>query len=99
MPLAAATLCRYLAPQEALANRAAARQLPLSLVYLLQTEIEPGYSGGRGFPGIRPRPDVFDTVDGLAEQSYIGESRRIKAEYTVTQSSFYRGHSRARGCT
>ena len=78
------------APQEALAHREAARQLTLSLVYFLQTEIEPGYGGGRGFPGIRPRPDVFDTVDGLAVQPYIRESRRIKAEYTVTQSSFYR---------
>ena len=38
------------------------------------TEIEPGFGGRPGFPGIRPRPDVFDTVDGLAVQPYIRES-------------------------
>ena len=75
---------------EAAANREAARRLTLSLVHFLQTEIEPGYGGGRGFPGIRPRPDRFDTADGLAVQPYIRESRRIRAEYTVTERSFHR---------
>ena len=75
---------------EAEAHREAARRMSLSLVHFLQTEIEPGYRGGRGFPGIRPRPDVFDTVDGLAVQPYIRESRRIRAEYTVTERSFHR---------
>ena len=77
-------------PREAAANREAARRMSLSLVHFLQTEIEPGYRGGRGFPGIRPRPDVFDTADGLAVQPYIRESRRIRAEYTVTERSFHR---------
>ena len=77
-------------PREAAANREAARQLSLSLVHFLQTEIEPGYRGRRGFPGIRPRPDVFDSADGLAVQPYIRESRRIRAEYTVTERSFHR---------
>ena len=75
---------------EAAANREAARRLTMSLVRFLQTEIEPGYRGGSGFPGIRPRPDVFDTVDGLAVLPYIRESRRIRAEYTVTERSFHR---------
>ena len=79
-------------PREAAANREAARQLSISLVHFLQTEIEPGYRGRRGFPGIRPRPDVFDTADGLAVQPYIRESRRIRAEYTVTERSFHREH-------
>ena len=75
---------------EAAANREAARRMSLALVHFLQTEVEPGYGGGRGFPGIRPRPDVFDTADGLAVQPYIRESRRIRAEYTVTEGSFHR---------
>ena len=77
-------------PREAAANREAARRLSLSLLHFLQTEIEPGYRGRRGFPGIRPRPDVFDSADGLAVQPYIRESRRIRAEYTVTERSFHR---------
>ena len=77
-------------PREAAANREAARQLSLSLLHFLQTEIEPGYRGRRGFPGIRPRSDVFDSADGLAVQPYIRESRRIRAEYTVTERSFHR---------
>ena len=76
--------------QDAAAHREAARRMSLALVHFLQTEIEPGYRGGRGFPGIRPRPDVFDTPDGLAVQPYIRESRRIRAEYTVTERSFHR---------
>ena len=75
---------------EAATHREAARQLSLSLVHFLQTEIEPGYRGRRGFPGIRPRPDVFDTADGLAVQPYVRESRRIRAVYTVTERSFHR---------
>ena len=75
---------------EAAANREAARRTSLALVHFLQAEVEPGYGGGRGFPGIRPRPDVFDTADGLAVQPYIRESRRIRAEYTVTERSFHR---------
>ena len=75
---------------EAAANREAARRMSLALVHFLQAEVEPGYGGGRGFPGIRPRPDVFDTPNGLAVQPYIRESRRIRAEYTVTERSFHR---------
>ena len=75
---------------EAAASREAARRMSLALVHFLQAEVEPGYGGGRGFPGIRPRPDVFDTADGLAVQPYIRESRRIRAEYTVTERSFHR---------
>ena len=39
-------------------------------------------------PGCRP-----DTVDGLAVQPYVRESRRIRAEYTVTERSFHREQS------
>ena len=76
--------------QDAAVHREAARRMSLALVHFLQTEIEPGFDGRPGFPGIRPRPDVFDTADGLAVQPYIRESRRIRAEYTVTERSFHR---------
>lgn len=74
--------------EEAAANMRKGRELTLSLIYFLQTEIESGYQGKPGFPGIRPRGDVFDTGDGLAQYPYIRESRRIKAEFTVKEQHF-----------
>lgn len=61
-----------------------AKQLTLSLLYWLQTEA-PNLDGGKGYPGLKLRPDVFDTEDGLAKSAYIRESRRIKARYTITE--------------
>lgn len=61
-----------------------AKQLSLSLLYWLQTEA-PREDGGRGYPGLKLRKDLFMTEDGLAKAPYIRESRRIKAEYTVVE--------------
>ena len=61
-----------------------AKQLSLSLLYWLQTEYE-REDGGRGLPGLRLRPDIVGTADGLAKAPYIRESRRIEAEFTVCQ--------------
>ncbi|MEW5977773.1 MAG: FAD-dependent oxidoreductase [Acidobacteriota bacterium] len=61
-----------------------AKQLSLSLLYWLQTEA-PRADGGQGWPGLRIRPDVVGTEDGLAKHPYIRESRRIKAEFTVLE--------------
>jgi DNA-binding LacI/PurR family transcriptional regulator len=71
---------------EATANRhlADAKQLSLSLLYWLQTEA-PRPDGGTGFPGLRLRPDVVGTEDGLAKTPYIREGRRIRAITTVTE--------------
>ncbi|MFB6551130.1 FAD-dependent oxidoreductase [Streptomyces sp. NPDC056405] len=63
---------------------AEARQLSFSLLYWLQTEA-PRQDGGTGFPGLRIRPDIMGTADGLAKAPYIRESRRIKAVTTVTE--------------
>ncbi|WP_392469601.1 FAD-dependent oxidoreductase [Sphingobacterium cellulitidis] len=63
---------------------AAAKQLSLSLLYWLQTEVE-NEEGGKGWPGIRLRKDIMGTEDGMAKYPYIRESRRIKAEFTVTE--------------
>lgn len=61
-----------------------ARQLNLSLLYWLQTEVERP-DGGRGWPGLRLRPDVMGSEDGMALYPYIRESRRIKALFTVKE--------------
>lgn len=61
-----------------------AKQLSLSLLYWLQTEA-PRPDGGRGYPGLKLRPDVLGTKDGLAKAPYIRESRRIKSEYTIVE--------------
>lgn len=61
-----------------------AKQLSLSLLYWLQTEA-PRPDGGQGYPGLRLRPDVTGTEDGLARYPYIRESRRILAEFTVLE--------------
>ncbi|MEQ7124094.1 FAD-dependent oxidoreductase [Actinopolymorpha sp. B11F2] len=61
-----------------------AREMSRSFVYWLQTEM-PRPDGGTGLPGLRLRPDVMGTHDGLAMAPYIRESRRIVAEYTVVE--------------
>lgn len=61
-----------------------AKQLSLSLLYWLQTEA-PRPDGGTGWKGMRLRPDILGTEDGLAKYPYIRESRRIRAEFTVVE--------------
>lgn len=61
-----------------------ARQLNLSLVYWLQTEVERP-DGGAGWSGIRLRKDVMGTADGMAKYPYIREGRRIKSLFTVLE--------------
>ncbi|GGD59530.1 FAD-dependent oxidoreductase [Paenibacillus nasutitermitis] len=61
-----------------------AKQLSLSLLYWLQTTA-PRPDGKAGYPGLRLRPDVVGTTDGMAMYPYIRESRRIEAEFTVLE--------------
>jgi len=61
-----------------------ARELSLSLFYWMQTEA-PRPDGGIGFRGLRLRPDITGTSDGLAKSVYVRESRRIQAEFTILQ--------------
>ena len=63
---------------------ARAKQLSLSLLYWLQTEC-PRPDGKTGWKGLRLRPDLVGTDDGLAKTPYIRESRRIQAEFTVLE--------------
>lgn len=71
-------------PEQAKQHIARAKQLSLSLLYWLQTECGRA-EGGYGWPGLRLRPDVVGTMDGLAKQPYLRESRRIQAEFTVCE--------------
>ena len=70
--------------EEAAQHIARAKQLSLSLLYWMQTEaLTP--DGKAGWKGLRLRPDVVGTRDGLAKSPYIRESRRIRAEFTVAE--------------
>ncbi|MGA4506986.1 FAD-dependent oxidoreductase [Propionibacteriaceae bacterium G1746] len=68
-----------------------ARQLSLSFLYWMQTEA-PRPDGGTGWPGLRLRPDVTGTDDGLAMAPYWREARRIKAVTTVTETDVWMRH-------
>ncbi|WP_078900193.1 FAD-dependent oxidoreductase [Streptomyces sp. SBT349] len=60
-------------------DRALARCRELSLSYLHWMQTEEGYEG------LRLRPDLVDTADGLAKSVYIREARRIRARFTVLE--------------
>lgn len=76
-------LCEVSA-EEAARHVDRAKQLSLSLLYWLQTEA-PRPDGGTGWKGMRLRPDIVGTEDGLAKYPYIRESRRLRAEFTVVE--------------
>lgn len=61
-----------------------ASQLSLSVFHWLQTEA-PREDGGRGWPGLRLRPDITGTSTGLAMAPYIRESRRIRSLVTISE--------------
>jgi hypothetical protein len=71
-------------PEDAQKHIARAKQLSLSLLYWLQTEC-PRPDGKTGWKGLKLRPDLVGTEDGLAKAPYIRESRRILAEFTVLE--------------
>jgi hypothetical protein len=69
--------------EEAARHLRRAKQLSLSLLYWMQTEA-PRPDGGIGYPGLHLRHEQTGTEDGLAKYPYIRESRRIQAEFVVT---------------
>jgi hypothetical protein len=71
--------------EEAAMHLRRSRQLSLSLVYWMQTEA-PRPDGGTGWKGLRLASEALDGPDGLAKAPYIRESRRILAEFTVTEN-------------
>lgn len=66
-------------------NFSEARELTRSLIYWLQHEA-PRPDGGTGYPGVCPRPDVSGTADGLAQEPYIREGRRLEAQFMVSEN-------------
>ena len=75
-----------------------AKQLSLSMLYWMQTEA-PRPDGGHGWPGLRLRPDLMGTEDGLAMAPYHREGRRIRALETIREqdvSLAVRGQAGAR---
>lgn len=71
-------------PEEAARHLEGARNLSMSMLYWMQTEA-PRRDGGTGWPGLRLRPDVTGTADGLAAAPYIREARRLHGEFTVLE--------------
>jgi len=76
-----------------------AKRLSLGFLYWLQTECPRG-DGGYGYPEIKLRPDILDTLDGLSKAPYIRESRRIIGleRITETEITLKGNHVRARHC-
>lgn len=72
-------------PEDAQSALSAAHDLSLSVLYWLQTEAPHPDGNSAGYPGLRLRPDVVGSHDGLAKHIYIRESRRIKAAMTVVE--------------
>jgi hypothetical protein len=70
-------------PEENARHLEGGRELSRSLLYWMQTEA-PRADGGAGWPGLHLCPEMMGTEDGLAMYPYIRESRRIRAELTVT---------------
>lgn len=61
-----------------------AKQLSLSYLYWLQTEV-PRDDGGNGYPELKLRKDLMGTDDGLSQYPYIRESRRLAGLYTIKE--------------
>ncbi len=61
------------------------KQLSFSMLYWMQTEAPRSDGAGYGYPGLRLRPDVVGTTDGMAKYVYVREARRIEAELTVVE--------------
>ncbi|HYM92146.1 MAG TPA: FAD-dependent oxidoreductase [bacterium] len=71
-------------PDEQALLREQARWLSLGFLYWLQTEA-PRDDGGRGYPELRPRPDIMGSADGLSQAPYIREGRRLRARRTIRE--------------
>lgn len=71
-------------PEEKQRHIERGKQLSFSLMYWMQTEA-PRPDGGTGWKGLKLRPDLLRTNDGLAKYPYIRESRRIRSEFTVVE--------------
>lgn len=71
-------------------NKQLARLFTLGFVYWLQTEA-PRSDGGKGYGYLKLDGTEIETNDGLSAMPYIRESRRIKAQFTVTEQMIAKG--------
>jgi hypothetical protein len=83
---------------EAAKHREGARELALSALYWMQTDA-PRPDGGTGFPSLRLRTDLLGTDDGLAQDVYVRESRRIRAVTTIRETDLSLAIRGDRGAT
>lgn len=79
-------------PAEQARQLAAAKELSLGLLYWLQTEVPRDDGRGRGYPELRPRPDIMGTADGFSQHPYIRESRRLEARKTIVEQEVAASH-------
>ena len=56
-----------------------AKELSLSMLYYLQNDVPRRDGSGTGYPGLRLRPDVSGTLDGIAKAPYVREGRRLRS--------------------
>jgi hypothetical protein len=67
-----------------------AKELSWCFLHWLRTEAPRmdanGQLTGAGYPELGPAPDMTGTADGLAQQVYVRESRRMITETTLTQT-------------
>jgi hypothetical protein len=82
----------HAAPDERARYLDEAKRLSLGFLYWLQTEC-PRDDGGRGYPELKLRPDVMGTADGLSQQPYIRESRRIVACTRIAEQDITAEHN------
>lgn len=75
---------------DAVQNQKLARLFTLGFVYWLQTEA-PRADGGKGYRYLKLDGTESETPDGLSAMPYIRESRRIKAQFTVTENMIAKG--------
>jgi len=72
-------------PDEMKALLQKAKDISLSFLYWLQTEVAHDQGSGKGFPQFALLKNVLGSTDGLSLYPYIRESRRIKALTTITE--------------
>lgn len=89
-------------PEETAKLLRRAKDISLSFLYWLQTELEHDDGLGKGFPQFMLRQDLLGSKDGLSLYPYIRESRRIKALTTICETDIgaqYFTGARARNYT
>ncbi|MFW6724407.1 FAD-dependent oxidoreductase [Streptomyces sp. MAR4 CNY-716] len=64
---------------------ARAKHLSAAFLHWLRTECPRDDGSGRGYPGLRLRPDVAGTADGFAAEAYLRESRRLVTGRVIRQ--------------